>query len=233
PRAEARSGDMSPHRDDWNTSFNFSLTDVYETLLTAFGPQHWWPAKGPEEMIIGALLTQNTTWNNVEKALSNLRKNKLLSFSAILCTTISQLEERIRPSGYFRQKSQRLMGLAEAIVNTGGLQQLKTMATPKLREWFLNRKGVGPETADSILLYAFNRPTFIIDTYTLRVCKRHQWLQDSDDYTSAQEMFMQKLPEDVAIYNEFHALLVQIGKNFCRANNPLCHKCPLGEFLDH
>ena len=212
---------------------NCNLTEVYETLLTAFGPQHWWPAEGPEEMIVGALLTQNTTWNNVEKALTRLRKKNRLSFPVILQTPLSQLEEEIKPSGYFRQKSLRLKGLAEAIVKIGGLQRLQSVSTPELREWFLNLKGIGPETADSILLYAFKRPVFVIDAYTLRICKRHHWLPEKTDYHNAQKLFTQNLPAAVDIFNEFHALLVEIGKNFCQTRNPLCHKCPLEQFLNN
>ncbi|MEA3332884.1 MAG: hypothetical protein U9Q58_04740 [Pseudomonadota bacterium] len=203
------------------------LIEVYETLLAAFGPQHWWPAKGPEEMIIGALLTQNTTWKNVEKALVNLRLDHQLSFSAISTTPLAKLQEQIKPSGYFRQKSERLKEMASAIIKAGGLGQLRQKTTPDLRTWFLALKGVGPETADSILLYAFNRPIFVIDAYTLRICKRHRWLQASANYAEAQIYFTLELPAAPAIFNEFHALLVQIGKNFCRPKNPVCEKCPL------
>ena len=209
---------------------NDILSAVYTTLSAAFGPQDWWPADGPEEMIIGALLTQNTTWKNVEKALANLRSNNLLSFAAISNTPLVQLETLIKPSGYFRQKSLRLKNLAEAIVNAGGLQKLGKISTVKLREWLLVLKGIGPETADSILLYAFARPVFVIDAYTLRIGKRHQWLPETADYTKAQNLFTQKLPADVKLFNEFHALFVQIGKNFCRPRNPHCCDCPLKHF---
>ena len=211
---------------------NCNLTEVYETLLAAFGPQHWWPAEGPEEMIIGALLTQNTTWKNVEKALVNLHTEKLLSFSAISTLPLPKLQNMIKPSGYFRQKSERLKTLAIEILNSGGLLQLAKQTTPDLRAWFLALKGIGPETADSILLYAFKRPIFVIDTYTLRICKRHNWLPNTAGYTAAQNFFSLKLTSDPDIFNEFHALLVQIGKNFCRPQNPLCDKCPLKHLLD-
>ncbi len=204
---------------------------VYESLFSAFGPQLWWPATGPEEMIIGALLTQNTNWKNVEKALSNLRRNNLLSFPYIIKTPLSQLEKMIKPAGYFRQKSLRLKALTETIIATGGLDSLHLLTTLELREWFLRQSGIGPETADSILLYAFKRPVFVIDAYTLRICRRHNWLKDKDDYRKAQEFFTRKLPLKVDIFNEFHALLVQIGKNFCRTKEPLCQECPLEPFL--
>jgi endonuclease-3 related protein len=210
---------------------NKNFIAVYDTLIAAFGPQNWWPAEGPEEMIIGALLTQNTTWNNVEKALTNLRLKNLLSFSAIQDTPLSEIESLIKPSGYFRQKSQRLKNLAEAIINAGGLQKLATIATAKLREWLLDLHGVGPETADSILLYAFERPIFVIDAYTLRISQRHKWLPENAGYTEAQKMFTQYLPADVPLFNEFHALFVQIGKNFCRPKQQKCNDCPLRAFL--
>ncbi len=206
------------------------LNAVYNALSAAFGPQNWWPADGPEEMIIGAVLTQNTTWKNVEKALANLRDNNLLTFAAIADTPLAELEALIRPSGYFRQKSQRLKDLAEAIVNAGGLAKLENLATAKLRKWLLKQKGIGPETADSILLYAFARPVFVIDAYTLRIGKRHKWLAESADYAKAQKLFSQNLPAEVRLFNEFHALLVQIGKNFCRPRNPRCCDCPLSQF---
>ncbi len=178
-------------------------------------------------MIIGALLTQNTTWKNVEKALANLRNQNQLSFSTIATLPLPKLEKLIKPSGYFRQKSARLKALASAILKAGGLRHLKKQTTPDLRDWFIALKGIGPETADSILLYAFKRPLFVIDTYTLRVCKRHNWLPESAGYSEAQKLFTLQLASDPAIFNEFHALLVQIGKNFCRPQNPLCEKCPL------
>ena len=206
---------------------NCDLIEVYTSLLAAFGPQHWWPAEGPEEMIIGALLTQNTTWKNVEKALTNLRNHNQLSFSTISVLPLPELQERIQPSGYFRRKSERLKALVIAVISVGGLNQLAQKKTAELREWFLALKGIGPETADSILLYAFNRPLFVIDAYALRICKRHQWLPDSAGYLEAQTYFTSQLPADAALFNEFHALLVQIGKKFCRPNHPVCEKCPL------
>ena len=208
-----------------------NLIKIYETLLTTFGPQYWWPAEGPEEMIIGALLTQNTTWKNVEKALAKLRKNNQLSFSAISISPLPELKEQIKPSGYFRQKSERLKTLAIAVTKAGGLRQLEQKTTSDLREWFLTLKGIGPETADSILLYAFKRPLFVIDAYTLRISKRHQWLPTTANYNEAQNYFTRQLPADPTLFNEYHALLVLIGKNFCRPKNPLCEKCPLNHLL--
>ncbi len=226
-----KDGEANTASPSFSKICNNNLIAVYESLTTAFGPQNWWPAEGPEEMIIGALLTQNTTWNNVEKALTNLRLKNLLSFSAILDTPLTEIESLIKPSGYFRQKSRRLKNLAKTIVNTGGLQTLETIATAKLREWLLDLHGVGPETADSILLYAFERPIFVIDTYTLRISKRHKWLPENAGYIEAQKMFTQELPAEVSLFNDFHALFVQIGKNFCRPNQQKCNDCPLKPFL--
>ena len=206
------------------------LMRVYETLLEAFGPQHWWPAETPEEVVIGALLTQNTAWSNVEKALNNLRREKLLDFPALAGLEPETLEELIRPSGYFRQKSRRLQNLAKAITAAGGLDGLDRKKTPELRDWLLKINGIGPETADSILLYAFNRPVFVIDAYTLRILKRHGWLPESAGYAEAQARFIRELPEDTALFNEYHALVVRTGKDYCRPRRPACQKCPLCDF---
>ncbi|MBN2808116.1 MAG: hypothetical protein JXR80_01345 [Deltaproteobacteria bacterium] len=178
-------------------------------------------------MVIGALLTQNTAWKNVEKALANLRNRKQLALPVIAGLPLSELEMQIKPAGFFRQKSRRLKNLATAIIESGGLEQLARQETPALRTWFLRQQGVGPETADSILLYAFKRPLFVIDAYTLRIGKRHGWLADSADYAAAQRYFTLQLEPDPDLFNEFHALLVQLGKNFCRPRNPFCEKCPL------
>lgn len=210
---------------------DYDLINIYKSLINAFGPQQWWPAEGPEEMITGALLTQNTTWKNVEKALANLRNNQRLSFSAIAAADLNEIENWIKPSGYFRQKSKRLKALATAIIDAGGLCHLEQKETLDLRSWFLNLKGIGPETADSILLYAFKRPLFVIDAYTLRICKRHKWLPEKVNYAEAQHYFNHQLDPDPALFNEFHALFVQIGKNLCRPQKPLCEKCPLNYLL--
>ncbi|MBN2706833.1 MAG: endonuclease III domain-containing protein [Deltaproteobacteria bacterium] len=207
--------------------------DVFNLLLAAFGPRRWWPAEGPEEMIIGALLTQNTSWKNVERALDNLRRRQRLSLAAIAAAPLSELQEDLRPSGYFRRKSTRLKNLAAAVLAAGGLELLEQKTTPALREWFLNLTGIGPETADSILLYAFTRPLFVIDAYTLRICKRHDWLPETADYREAQDFFSRRLPADPALFNEFHALLVEVGKHFCRPRQPRCRECPLHKLSDH
>ena len=206
------------------------LMRVYETLLAAFGPQGWGPAASPEEMVIGALLTQNTAWSNVEKALANLRRQELLEFKALARAKPERLAELLRPAGYFRQKSRRLRNLAIEIVAAGGLAGLGLKATPELRDWLLAINGIGPETADSILLYAFERPVFVIDAYTLRICRRHGWLPAKTSYAEAQARFTAELPATARLYNEYHALLVRTGKQFCRSRNPACAGCPLAGF---
>ena len=203
------------------------LRVVFDTLLTAFGPQHWWPAKSADEMIIGAVLTQNTNWKNVEKALAGLRRQGSLALAAIAELETGVLENLIRPSGYFRQKAKRLKSLARSVQSAGGLERLSAMPTPALRSWLLDQPGIGPETADSILLYAFERPVFVIDAYTLRIGRRHGWFDPATDYTAAQTFFTRHLPEESALYNEFHALLVRLGKEFCRPKKPDCRHCPL------
>ncbi|NPA25887.1 MAG: endonuclease III domain-containing protein [Deltaproteobacteria bacterium] len=203
------------------------LQAAYDTLLAAFGSQHWWPAESADEMIIGALLTQNTNWKNVEKALAGLRRQGSLSLAAIAELETETLAELIRPSGYFRQKAQRLRLLARSVLDAGGLPKLAEKPTPELRRWLLKLKGIGPETADSILLYAFERPVFVIDAYTLRIGSRHDWFAPATDYAAAQTFFTRHLPGDSALYNEFHALLVRVGKEFCRPKKPDCARCPL------
>jgi endonuclease-3 related protein len=203
------------------------LRAAYDSLQAAFGPQHWWPAQSADEMIIGALLTQNTNWKNVEKALAGLRRQGSLSLAAIAKLETETLEELVRPSGYFRQKAKRLKLLAEHITAAGGLRRLAAKPTPDLRNWLLDQPGVGPETADSILLYAFGRPVFVIDAYTLRIGRRHDWFEPATDYAAAQAFFTRHLPRKSALYNEFHALLVRVGKEFCRPKKPDCAHCPL------
>lgn len=203
------------------------LEEMFSRLKAAFGPQNWWPAESAEEMIIGAVLTQNTNWLNVEKALAGLRERQWLTLSALAQAPTAEIEKTIRPAGYFRQKSRRLKGLARVFLKAGGLDDLQQRPTAALREWLLAINGIGPETADSILLYAFNRPVFVIDAYTLRICRRHGWLSEKDGYAAAQAWFSAGLPSDAQLFNDFHALLVLIGKDYCRARKAECDDCPL------
>lgn len=210
-----------------------TLREVYDRLLAAFGPQHWWPGQSPFEVLIGAVLTQNTSWKNVERAIENLRQRDLMAVGALYAVPPEELEELIRPAGYFRVKARRLRSLLEFIVTQydGSLEAMFSAGLSTLREELLGVHGIGPETADSILLYAGGLPTFVVDTYTHRILSRHGWIDFDADYHQIKEHFESSLEEDVALYNEFHALLVCVGKDYCRKTRPRCRDCPLGELL--
>ena len=206
------------------------LKEIYEVLFKRFGPQEWWPGDTPFEIIIGAILTQNTNWSNVEKAIANLKKAKVLSFERLHALDIKKLAELIRPAGYFNIKAKRLKNFLDWLYENyrGGLASLDNVSTEELRQQLLSIKGVGPETADSILLYALNRPIFVVDAYTARIMARHHLIDAEADYHQIQELFMSRLPTDVALFNEYHALLVRLGKDFCKPT-PKCEICPLNK----
>ena len=193
-----------------------SLFSLYQTLLDEYGPQFWWPARTRAEMMIGAILTQNTAWNHVKKALSTLRKNKALNFQTLEKLPVEQLAEWIRPAGYFNQKAKHLKALAELIhAGFGGsLNKLFRIDTPTLRNQLLAVNGIGPETADCILLYAAKRPVFVVDAYSRRLLAAHGFEEAAcGSYGSIAELFITQLPLDVPLYNEFHALIVRWGKD--------------------
>jgi endonuclease-3 related protein len=202
--------------------------EMYHLMLNHFGPQHWWPAADALEMMVGAILTQNTSWKNVEKAIKNLKKRSILNIRALHSISVPELAEEIRPAGYFNIKAARLKNLINFIVEryNGDVSMLLTEKTDILREGLLSIRGVGSETADSILLYAVGRPIFVIDSYTHRILNRHGLADDQASYHELQELFMDNLAEDTGLFNEFHALIVGIGKQYCR-RKPLCGKCPL------
>ncbi len=202
---------------------------VYERLYAHYGSQGWWPGDTPLEMMVGAVLTQNTNWKNVEKALVNLKENDQLSFSALLTIEQNQLAEYIRPSGYYNIKARRLKNLFQMIEEKyeGVLEFFFEDSLEESRDNLLKVKGVGPETADAILLYAAKKPVFVIDTYTHRVFSRHQLVEEDTDYFSLQQEFMDNLPEDTVLFNEFHALIVAVAKEFCKKKKPRCSDCPL------
>jgi endonuclease-3 related protein len=204
------------------------LMQMFEKLLAHFGPQRWWPAETELEMMVGAVLTQNTNWKNVEKALRNLKKANLLSVHKLSTLSTSEVAALIRPAGYFNIKAKRLKNLIGFIVEQyqAQLSLFLKEETQALREGLLSVKGIGPETADSILLYAVCRPVFVVDTYTHRIMARHGMTDEQVSYHELQGLFMDHLPEDTALFNEFHALLVNTGKDYCR-RKPLCHICPL------
>jgi len=193
------------------------MLNLYKTLLKAYGRRGWWPTTSDNkkfEIILGAILTQNTSWKQVEKAIANLKNNDLISQEAIKKVSLRRLASLIKPAGYFNQKAKRLK-----IIN----QFLEKNKNPT-RDQLLEVNGIGPETADSILLYAFNQPSFVIDTYTKRIMQRLGYKEES--YGGLQALFQDNLPNDYKIYNEFHALFVEHAKTYCR-KKPLCQKCPL------
>jgi endonuclease-3 related protein len=204
------------------------LMEMFDLLFAHFGPQHWWPAETEMEVIVGAVLTQNTNWKNVEKAIENLKMKNLLSINALHCLPITDLAQEIRPAGYFNVKAKRLKNLINFLVDrySADLSLFLQEATQSLREGLLSVKGIGPETADSILLYAARRPIFVIDAYTHRILSRHGMIDEQTTYHELQALFMDHLPEDPALFNEFHALIVQAGKDYCR-RTPRCSRCPL------
>jgi endonuclease-3 related protein len=208
------------------------LTQVYDRLLTAYGPQHWWPGETPFEVLVGAVLTQNTAWQNVNRAIDNLRREDLLEPRALYGLPVEELEEQIRPAGYFRVKARRLRNVLAFLVNryNGSLDRMFRTNLAELREQLLAINGIGPETADSILLYAGALPTFVVDAYTHRVFGRHGWIPLDADYYQIKDFFESGLPLDAPRFNEYHALLVRVGKEHCR-KTPRCEGCPLAELL--
>jgi endonuclease-3 related protein len=203
--------------------------EIYEILLEHFGPQGWWPGDTPFEIMVGAVLTQNTNWSNVSRAIDNLKKEGLLTFEKLHELEIEQLAERIKPAGYFNLKAARLKNLLNFIAEeyNGFLEDMFAEDAISLREKILTVKGIGPETADSILLYAGSMPVFVVDAYTHRIFSRHNVIAEEDGYYEIQEHFTLSLPEDVSLFNEYHALIVRLGKEFCKKSRPLCKQCPL------
>ncbi len=201
---------------------------IYERLLTEFGPQGWWPGDSVFEIIIGAILTQNTAWGNVEKAINNLKQHKVLTPFKLYQIPEETLAGWIRPAGYFNIKARRIRNFLQFLFNhhRGDLRQLKELELSVLRENLLAISGIGPETADSILLYAFGKPIFVVDAYTRRIFSRHGFISEKASYSEIQQLFMTNLPQDVGLFNEFHALIVRLGKEFCQ-RRPQCEQCPL------
>ena len=214
-----------------SSSTGRKLMEMFDLMLNHFGPQHWWPGETQIEIIVGAILTQNTNWNNVEKAILNLKTNNLLSVEALYNASPSSLAENIKPAGYFNIKAGRLKNLINSIMEKygGDITRFLSEETRKLREELISIRGIGPETADSILLYAAKRPVFVIDAYTHRILNRHGLSDDQVVYYDLQDLFMNNLPEDTGLFNEFHALIVRTGKEYCR-RKPLCDLCPLGKW---
>ncbi len=208
------------------------LMDIYNTLYQHFGPQHWWPGETPFEITVGAILTQNTAWRNVEKAILNLKRAGLLAPEALYRLPLPYLATLIRPAGFFNLKAKRLKNFLEFLFKEyeGDLDRMFKEDTNTLREKLLKVRGIGPETADSILLYAGGKPTFVVDAYTRRILSRHNLISEEADYEEIRSFFMDHLPEDAGLFNEYHALLVALGKTYCRPK-PLCEKCVLKDLF--
>jgi len=204
------------------------LLTAYQRMLEYFGPRNWWPADSPLEVMVGAVLTQNTAWTNVEKAIENIKAAGALSIENLNSVQEKTLAEWIRPSGYYNLKAKRLKALIRFLIEAhgGDLKKMAEISLPVLREQLLHVYGIGEETADSILLYALNKPVFVVDAYTRRIFSRHQIIEQKTSYEEIQRLFMTHLPKDIRLYNEYHALIVETGKTYCR-KKPLCHDCPL------
>jgi len=210
-----------------------ALADYFTALFETRGPQKWWPGRTRFEVIVGAILTQNTSWTNVERAISNLRRERLLTPAAIEGVSEAKLAELIRSSGYYRQKARKLKEFVcfLRINYRGSLNKMFRTPTPALREQLLAVHGIGRETADSILLYAGNHPVFVVDAYTRRILERHNLAGGRESYEEIRGLFEQSLPQDPALYNEYHALIVHTGKEYCQAREARCANCALRRFL--
>ena len=204
------------------------LLRCYEVLFRRFGPQGWWPARSPFEVVVGAILTQNAAWVNVERAIRRLRAAGALRPGALPALPPVRLAALVRPSGYFRVKARRLRAFADHLArrHDGRLARMLRQPATALRAELLSIPGIGPETADSIVLYAAGRPVFVVDAYTRRILARHRIVAHDSDYATLQALFMDNLPRDPGLFNEYHALLVRVAKEYCRTR-PRCAECPL------
>lgn len=207
------------------------IDGAYVKLYRHFGPQHWWPAQTPFEVIVGAILTQNTNWSNVEKALVNLRKKKVLSAKVLYRLSHKNLSDLIRPAGYFNVKATRIKNFLDYFfkVYNGQIALMKKKGISVLRNELLSVNGIGPETADSILLYALKKKTFVSDAYTKRFLSRHNVVDINGDYHTIKALFENSLPKKALLYNEYHALIVRLGKVYCKTK-PDCEHCPIRPF---
>lgn len=201
-------------------------------LYKKFGPQHWWPGDTPFEVAVGAILTQNTNWSNVEKAITNLKKARALSAAAMSRLSHEELAALIKPAGYFNVKAKRLRSFLDFLNSeySGSISSMKKADAVVLRHQLLGVNGIGPETADSILLYALDKPVFVVDAYTKRILSRHGIMDADVDYHEYQKLFHASFDNDTRLFNEYHALIVRLGKDFCKPR-PLCSSCPLNSML--
>lgn len=205
---------------------------IYQLLFNHFGPQNWWPGENEFEIMVGAILTQNTNWQNVEKAIKNLKKETDLNFKIISQLPLKKLAKIIKPSGFYNIKAKRLKEFIKFFLKEyeGNIEKMKKEDDKILREKLLKIKGIGKETSDSILLYALEKPYFVIDNYTKRIFLRHKLFKEGKGYEDWQRYFSSHLPQDIKIYNEYHALLVKLAKTYC-LKKPVCDKCPLKEII--
>ena len=206
---------------------------MHQVLLEFYEPLHWWPGESKLEIMVGAILTQNTNWQNVSKAIQKLKEEGLLDISALLLINEESLGKLIKPCGYYNLKARRLKNFINFLYYKfdGSVGKLFKTDWQVLREKLLKVNGIGPETADSILLYAGEKPVFVVDAYTKRIFSRHGYFSGEENYQEIQHFFMTHLPPDHFLYNEFHAQLVMVGKDYCKKNNPICPQCPLFPLL--
>ena len=204
------------------------LLKIFEVLLRTFGKRHWWPGETPLEVMVGAVLTQNTSWKNVEKAIASMKASGIMNIRILNEIDEGKLAGIIRSAGFFNIKSKRLKNLMKVLCEefNGTIDNLKSIDTIILRSLLLGTNGLGPETVDSILLYALDRPVFVVDAYTKRFLKNHGLYTDAGDYHQIQDYFQKNLPSDVYLFNEYHALIVALSQSYCR-KMPLCDDCPL------
>jgi len=219
--------------ESWNPAFGSDrmktlLMEIYNRMYQAYGPQHWWPGETAFEMMVGAILTQNTSWMNVEKAIDVLKRKGVLTPGGLHQLRKPALASMIRSSGYYRIKADRLKAFIDFLWEDygGNIKRMGTRPLDELRDQLLQVKGVGPETADSILLYALRKPIFVIDAYTKRILSRHGIISEKASYDEAQKRFMDHLPHEESLFNEYHALIVRVGKTLCK-KTPKCGICPL------
>lgn len=233
-RPEAADGEVFLNGTTEDTSdLRIVLRKYFDAMSRELGPMHWWPAKSPFEVVVGAILTQNTAWANVKLALDNLRREKLLTPHAIARVPEARLAKLIRSSGYYRQKAKKLKAFVAFLESEygGSLKRMAAAPSAKLREQLLAVYGIGPETADSILLYAAEHPVFVVDAYTKRMLARHGIVSEGAKYEDVQTIFVTHLPSSTKMFNEYHALIVEVGKRWCGSREARCEECPLGEFL--
>jgi endonuclease-3 related protein len=217
--------------EDKLTRTSKGLYIIYKNLHKSFGPQHWWPGETPFEVMVGAILTQNTNWQNVERAIANLKKNKVLDPKKLSQLPHKKLAKMIRSAGYFNIKAKRLKNFLKFYLESynADARKMRQADTQVLSNELLKVNGVGEETADSILLYALNKPVFVVDAYTKRIYSRHGFIAEDARYQAVKELFMKNLKNDVQLFNEYHALLVRLGKEYCLKSKPRCDSCPLSK----